>query len=46
MQLVHPVIQHRLLFKNKSAEAEALNTIVKSELKRLARLKFSFDAAN
>ncbi|MDW3195720.1 MAG: AAA family ATPase [Cytophagales bacterium] len=43
-QLVHPVLHHRLLFRNKSAEADALNTIVKSEIKRLARLKLSFDA--
>lgn len=42
--LVHPVLHHRLLFKNKSSEAEALNSIVKSEVKRLARLKLSFDA--
>lgn len=43
-QLVHAVLHHRLLFRNKSAEAEALNSIVKSEVKRLARLKLSFDA--
>ena len=43
-QLVPPVLHHRLLFRNKSAEAEALNSIVKSEVKRLARLKLSFDA--
>ncbi|MEP5612042.1 MAG: MoxR family ATPase [Cyclobacteriaceae bacterium] len=44
-QLVHSVLHHRLLFRNKSAEAEALSSIVKSEVKRLARLKLSFDAA-
>ncbi|MEM0940620.1 MAG: AAA family ATPase [Bacteroidota bacterium] len=44
-QLVYPVLHHRLLFRNKSAEAEALNSMVKSEVKRLARLKLSFDAA-
>jgi len=44
-QLAHPVLHHRLLFKNKSSEAEALNSIVKSEVKRLARLKLSFDEA-
>ena len=43
-QLVHSVLHHRLLFKNKSAEADALNTIVRTEVKRLARLKLSFDA--
>ena len=43
-QLVSPVLHHRLLFRNKSAETEALNSIVKSEVKRLARLKLSFDA--
>ena len=43
-QLVPPVLHHRLLFRNKSSEAEALNSIVKSEVKRLARLKLSFDA--
>ncbi|NQZ78890.1 MAG: hypothetical protein HRT61_22655 [Ekhidna sp.] len=43
-QLVPPVLHHRLLFRNKSAEQEALNSIVKSEVKRLARLKLSFDA--
>lgn len=43
-QLVHSVLHHRLLFKNKSAEADALNSIVKSEVKRLSRLRLSFDA--
>ena len=44
-QLVPPVLHHRLLFRNRSSEVEALNSIVKSEVKRLARLKLSFDAA-
>ena len=44
IQLVPPVLHHRLIFKNKSAEVEALNSIVKAEVKRLARLKLSFDA--
>ena len=43
-QLVPPVLHHRLLFRNKSAETDALGSIVKSEVKRLARLKLSFDA--
>ncbi|MEM9895639.1 MAG: AAA family ATPase [Bacteroidota bacterium] len=43
MQLAHPVLHHRLLFKNKSSEVDALNTIVKAEVKRLSRLKLSFD---
>lgn len=42
--LVPPVLHHRLLFRNKSAESDALNSIVKTEIKRLARLKLSFDA--
>ena len=45
-QLVHPVLHHRLLFRNKGSEIDALNSIVKGEVKRLARLKLSFDAAN
>jgi len=45
-QLAHSVLHHRLLFNNKSAEAEALNSIAKSEVKRLARLKLSFDETN
>ena len=43
-QLVPPVLHHRLLFRNKSSEADALNSIVKAEVKRLARLRLSFDA--
>ena len=39
--LVAPVLKHRLLFKNKSAETDALNSIVKGEVKRLAKLKLS-----
>jgi len=45
-QLAHPVLHHRLLFRNKSSEADSLNSIVKTEVKRLGRLKLSFDAAN
>ena len=36
--LIKPVIQHRLIFKNKSAEEDALDSIVKGEVKRLAKL--------
>lgn len=43
-ELVPSVLHHRLLYRNKSAEADSLNSIVKSEVKRLARLKLSFDA--
>lgn len=36
--LARPVLQHRLLFKNLGAEENAINSIVKSEINRLARL--------
>jgi len=36
--LIKPVIQHRMLFKNKTGESEALASIVKNEVKRLAKL--------
>ncbi|HNP17622.1 MAG TPA: AAA family ATPase [Fulvivirga sp.] len=39
--LIKPVLQHRLLFKNKNAEGEALDSIVKIEIKRLAKLDLS-----
>jgi len=43
-QLVAPVLHHRLLFKNKNAEADALNAIVRFEVKRLSRLRISFES--
>ncbi|WP_460220346.1 AAA family ATPase [Psychroserpens sp. MEBiC05023] len=36
--LARPVLQHRLLFKNISAETNAVHSIVKSEIDRLSRL--------
>ncbi|MEY8870760.1 AAA family ATPase [Meridianimaribacter flavus] len=36
--LVKPVLQHRLLFKNLSAESSAIDSIVKTEISRLSRL--------
>lgn len=36
--LAKPVLQHRLLFKNLGAESNAMNSIVKTEVNRLARL--------
>ena len=36
--LARPVLQHRLLFKNLSAEKNAINGIVKTEIDRLSRL--------
>lgn len=36
--LARPVLQHRLLFKNLEAEANAINGIVKTEIDRLSRL--------
>ncbi len=36
--LIKPVLQHRLLFKNKNSEKDALDSITKSEIKRLAKL--------
>ena len=39
--LIKPVIQHRLIFKNSSAEKDALDSITKSEVKRLAKLNLA-----
>ncbi|MEQ9425588.1 MAG: MoxR family ATPase [Cyclobacteriaceae bacterium] len=36
--LVNPVLNHRLIFRNKSAEKDAIDSIVKGEVKRLAKL--------
>lgn len=36
--LARPVLQHRLLFKNLESEANAINSIVKTEIDRLSRL--------
>lgn len=36
--LVKPVLQHRLLFKNRGDEANAVDSIVKTEITRLSRL--------
>lgn len=36
--LVTPVLHHRLIFKNQSAEKDALSSILKTEVKRLSRL--------
>lgn len=37
--LAHVVLHHRLIFRNKEAKQQALNSIVSKELERLARLK-------
>lgn len=39
--LVQPVLHHRLIYRNKDAKANVLNTIVLVEMDRLARLKLN-----
>jgi MoxR-like ATPase len=39
--IVKPVIQHRLLFKNKMAETDALDNIVRDEVKKLTKLSLA-----
>ena len=39
--LARPVLQHRLIFRNKDAEAKSLASIVKLEMDRLSKLKLN-----
>jgi MoxR-like ATPase len=39
--LAYPVLHHRLIYRNKEAKANTLNTIVLAEMDRLSRLKIN-----
>ncbi len=39
--LAHPVLHHRLIYRNKEAKANTLNNIVLAEMDRLSKLKIS-----
>jgi MoxR-like ATPase len=39
--LAHPVLHHRLVYRNKDAKTNTLNTIVLAEMDRLSRLKLN-----
>ena len=39
--LAMPVLHHRLIFKNKDAEAKTLSEIVNVEMERLSKLKIN-----